>query len=314
MRKSILLAALFAAIFAVPVGAVYAGALHDAARQGDITAITELLEGGADINEFEILTPLQMAAFSGHVDAVELLVNHGANLEDVSPTLGTALHAAANRGHGDVVRALLRAGSDPNSRNEDQYTPLMIAALNEHLDVVNALIEIGADIDAIGVAKRSPKGGHGNVNALHLATFIVRFDSPKRDTEVAKALRAAGAGPRLIPIDENLMAQSDPELGRELTVQRCGGCHKIESEVEVVTQPDMGQSLVGIFGSPVASREDAEYSDTLKNFGGVWTKERLYSFIAEPMLTIPGNRMRWQGGWTEDQVAHMVAYFISVAK
>jgi len=298
----------------LPASKVYSGPLHDAARKGDVLAIAELLDGGADINAFELMTPLQMAAFNGQIDAVELLISRGADLEVSSPTLGTALHAATSRGYTDVVQTLVTSGADPDSRNEDQYTPLMIAALEQRLGALQALIAAGADVDAIAIAKRSPKGGHGNVNAIHLATFKVRYSSPERDPAIAAALRKAGAGPQPIPLDKARMSKSDPALGRELAIARCGGCHKVESEQETVSQPDMGHSLVKIFEREVASRDDVQYSNALKQVGGIWTEEKLFSFVAEPMLTVPGTRMRWQGDWSYDDVAHIVAYLISAAK
>ncbi len=313
MRSPNFLLAILAVLF-FPASEVLGGPLHDAARKGDTLAIAELLDDGADINAFELMTPLQMAAFNGQIDAVELLISRGADLEVASPTLGTALHAATSRGYLDVVQTLLTSGANPDSRNEDQYTPLMIAALEQRLGALRALIAAGADVDAVAISKRSPRGGHGNVNALHLATFKVRFSSPERDPTIATALRKAGAGPRPIPLEEARMSKSDPAIGRELAIARCGGCHKVESEQEVVSQPDMGHSLVNIFGREVASRDDVQYSDALRQVGGIWTEEKLFSFVAEPMLTVPGTRMRWQGDWSYDDVAHIVTYLISAAK
>ncbi|MEW9922471.1 ankyrin repeat domain-containing protein [Marimonas sp. MJW-29] len=314
MHNSKIFVAILTAITLASTSMVVGGPLHDAARNGDTAALEKLLNDGADVNAVEFATPLQMAAFSGQADAVELLISRGADLNMSSSAMGTALHAATSRGHAGVVEILLTAGADTDARNADGYTPLMIAALEQRLEALQVLIAAGADIEATAVASRSPKGGHGNVNALHLGTFKVRFSSPDRDAAIADALLKAGAGPRPIPLDKERMSKSDPNLGRELTIARCGGCHKVESESEAVTQPEMGHSLVNIFGRRVASRDDVQYSDALKQVGGTWTEELLFSFVAEPMLTVPGTRMRWQGDWSRDDVAHIVSYLMSAAR
>ena len=73
-------------------------------------------------------------------------------------------------------------------------------------------------------------------------------------------------------------------------------------------------SLVGVFGRPIGSRDDFEYSEAFEQTEGVWTEELLYSFAIDAMLTVPGTRMRWHDGWTDEEVAHIVAYFKSVAE
>lgn len=285
------------------------GPLHDAARKGDTAEIEALLDGGADVNAVEMVTPLVMAALGNHLDAVHFLLARGADANMESSAIGTALHAAAQRGLVDIVRVLLDAGANIESRNPDQYTPLMIAALNNRADVVVALLEAGADIDAVGIARGNGMGGGGTVNALHVASF-------RGETEASEALRNAGAGPRPIDYPADAASSADPVRGRELANQWCGSCHKIESEDEVIFKPEMGLSLVGVMGRPVASRDDYEYSPALSQVAGswAWDTERLYSFAAEPMLTVPGTRMRWNDGWTESDVAHIVAYFSSVAE
>ncbi|MCV2890690.1 ankyrin repeat domain-containing protein [Ruegeria aquimaris] len=285
-----------------------AGPLHDAARTGDTAEIEALLESGLDVDTVEMVTPLLMAALSNQLEAVRLLLSKGADPDIASSAMGTALHAAAQRGFADIVRVLLDAGANLESRNPDRYTPLMIAALNNRANVVAALLEAGADIDAVGIARDNGMGGNGKVNALHVASF-------KGETDVSAILREAGAGPRPIDYAADAVSNADPQRGRQLANQWCGSCHKVESEDEVIIKPEMGLSLVGIIGRPVASRDDYDYFPALSKVAEAWTwtPERLYSFAAEPMLTIPGTRMRWNDGWTEADVAHIVAYFVSAS-
>ena len=55
------------------------------ASKGDVNAIKELLEEGADVNasDYDGRTALHLAASEGHGHVVELLLNHGANVNPV---------------------------------------------------------------------------------------------------------------------------------------------------------------------------------------------------------------------------------------
>jgi len=78
--------------------ALSAAPLHDAAKEGDVGKIEELLAQGADINESSALaTPLHFAIQRGHAKAAELLIKRGANVNAPS-TWGTPLHSAAAAG------------------------------------------------------------------------------------------------------------------------------------------------------------------------------------------------------------------------
>ncbi|HEX9242334.1 MAG TPA: ankyrin repeat domain-containing protein [Anaeromyxobacter sp.] len=99
-----------------------------------------------DANE-EGFTPLGLAAFFGHVEAVKVLLESGAdvNRKEASRFQNTAVDAAVSGGHPDVVRVLLAAGANPNVRSEANYTTLHKAAAHGNLEVVRMLLDRGAD-------------------------------------------------------------------------------------------------------------------------------------------------------------------------
>lgn len=84
--------------------------LHEAAAKGDIDAVQELLNDGADVNTQDQggETPLHRAIRNGHVAVVEHLVK----IADVNKPHHygmTPLHIAASKGHEPIVKILLAA-------------------------------------------------------------------------------------------------------------------------------------------------------------------------------------------------------------
>ena len=84
-----------------------------ASEMGSIECVKELLDTGADPNEFEFdgWSALHWAAVNGHLGVAELLLEHGANLGQRDLGGRTPLDWAIDREHWDVA-GLLREGSD----------------------------------------------------------------------------------------------------------------------------------------------------------------------------------------------------------
>jgi ankyrin repeat protein/uncharacterized glyoxalase superfamily protein PhnB len=80
----------------------------------------------------------------------------GGSAAEVSAVTGryvgwTGLHSAAQRGHLDAVRLLLQHGADPNAREEgDNTSPLHWAGAYGHLEMVRALLDAGGDVHGTG--------------------------------------------------------------------------------------------------------------------------------------------------------------------
>lgn len=125
-------------------------ALHWAAERGDIELMEVLLYAGAEVEAATRIghyRPLHIASRNGNVEAVDRLIRAGADLSAVTdPSGSTALHLAALSGSDEVIRTLVAAGADLDAREAEwQQTPLIFAAAWNRVDAVMALLEAGAD-------------------------------------------------------------------------------------------------------------------------------------------------------------------------
>jgi ankyrin repeat protein len=124
--------------------------LHEAAATGIARRLKTILgQSRTRVNapNPEGFTPLGLAAFFGHLDALKVLLENGADVNATSPSrfANTALDAAVAGDHPDVVKALLAAHGNPNVRSEANFTPLHKAAAHGNLEIVRMLVEAGAD-------------------------------------------------------------------------------------------------------------------------------------------------------------------------
>jgi ankyrin repeat protein len=88
------------------------------------------------------------AANKGDAQAVEALLDSGADINARDERNQTALHHAANGGHNPVVKLLLERGADVNAKNLFEHTPLLWAVFGGSLDTVRTLLSAGADVDS----------------------------------------------------------------------------------------------------------------------------------------------------------------------
>lgn len=124
----------------------------DAAMNGNIGAVQDLLQEGADVNlaQGDGMTALHWAAEAGDMEMVGMLLYAGANVQGVT-RLGdyTALHLASKAGKEGVVAQLLAAGADPSAyTTTGEVTPLHFAAASGNAATVEVLLDYGAAINA----------------------------------------------------------------------------------------------------------------------------------------------------------------------
>ncbi len=92
---------------------------------------------------------IQDAARTGNLEAIQQHIKATSNLNEKAPDSGgSPLHTAAVFGHLEAVQALVQAGADVNARNNDGATPLLVAAFFCRTEIVQHLLAHGADKQA----------------------------------------------------------------------------------------------------------------------------------------------------------------------
>ena len=183
------LLALFAAAAGAQVApsaaekAAYAGLLAAAAR-GDAAAIKSLVAGAKpDVRDGYGRTPLHVAAYGAHHEAMRALVASGANpnaLENDRYDIVTIAAVANDLATLKLSLALGTSAKNVTSRYDG--TALIAAAHLGHAEVVHTLIAAGAPLDHVN-----------NLGWTAVIEAIVLGDGGTRHTDTLKALIDAGA-------------------------------------------------------------------------------------------------------------------------
>jgi ankyrin repeat protein len=164
-----------------PVASAEGGAAAEGARRGggrsgrggrgaggpDVAGLTRQFRFAELVSAQGGLSALHFAARHGYADAAALLLDAGANIDQVSGDTTTPLLMAIINGHFDLAKQLLDRGADPRRASANGVTPLY-AVLNvqwapktlypqpraytqqklSHLEMMTALVEKGVDVNA----------------------------------------------------------------------------------------------------------------------------------------------------------------------
>ncbi|XP_057329967.1 putative ankyrin repeat protein RF_0381 [Microplitis mediator] len=139
-------------------------ALHVAAKGDNFEMVELLLDHGADVNAHCLdqrngYTALHYAVMNANIEMVNLLLDRGANVDVKSSNGKAILHLAVETGAEAIVRCLLDSGADINIRSDtDCYqdiTPVLEACSRNLTSIMSLLIKRGADLSAMAVRNSS---------------------------------------------------------------------------------------------------------------------------------------------------------------
>ncbi len=147
--------------------------LYEASAIGDVESIRECLKKDPAILNApseEGNTALGYAAYFGNTDAVEFLIEQGADVNAVSENdlKLRPLHSACSGGHNSIASLLLEAGADVNAQQASGVTGLHSAAHHGNASLIKMLLVSGADNtltlqDGKTAADLAREAGHGEL-------------------------------------------------------------------------------------------------------------------------------------------------------
>lgn len=133
-------------------GMTNAAIIH-AVTEGDAEAVGRYLcAGGSAMSEDAAVPLIGMAAWHGRQQIVKMMIQHGVDVNQASPTGWTALMLAAMGGHMDALETLLEAGADVHARTRAGATAASIAAERGHEEVAERLAR-AAQKEELGVGR-----------------------------------------------------------------------------------------------------------------------------------------------------------------
>ena len=145
------------------IGQHNSNALIVATQSNHVEIVEMLLNHGVDVDPKGFAgTPLCIASEKGYTNIAELLITKKANINYLAGTLNPIILAAA-AGHNEIVALLLKNKADYDIQGEStKYSPLILAARNGRIEAMKLLLAKGADAQLLD---------YGNKTALTHAVF-----------------------------------------------------------------------------------------------------------------------------------------------
>jgi ankyrin repeat protein len=166
-------------------------ALHFAASESNVNAVQKLIEKGANPNIFDKnkMSPLHIAAMQRDVNPIiDLLLAHPkVKVDDVDGKGHTALHLAASESNVNAVQKLIEKGANPNIFDKWGQSLLHVAAWERDGIAVIDLLLAHPKVEVIKFIDDVDEDGQ---TALHFAAY-------KSNVKVVKNLINKGANPNI---------------------------------------------------------------------------------------------------------------------
>ncbi|KRT78753.1 Ankyrin repeat-containing protein, partial [Oryctes borbonicus] len=130
-----------------------------ATQYGAFARVRELVDAGYNVNQrdSETVTLLHWAAINNRKDIMRFFIDRGAEVDAVGGELNaTPLHWATRQGHLDAVVILMNAGADPTLRDAEGCSCIHLAAQFGHTALVAYFVVRGVSPDLVDRSGMTP--------------------------------------------------------------------------------------------------------------------------------------------------------------
>lgn len=152
--------------------------LMKAVEKNDAAAVKKLIGQGVNVSELDANqdAPLVMAAYLGHSEIVQLLLEAGADVTAVDPGMkATALHAAAYAGRTEAAKLLIEYHIDIDKQGPNNgYTALHDAIWQNNIATAEVIIDAGAKLNLKSHSGETPLQFAHSKNRKEIAAMIQR--------------------------------------------------------------------------------------------------------------------------------------------
>ncbi|MBM6595049.1 ankyrin repeat domain-containing protein [Microvirga pudoricolor] len=157
----------------------FAGRVFQHTRAGQTEELAELLAMGlpANLRNERGDSLLILACYHGHVDLVQVLLEHGGASDLANERGQTPLAGAAFKGDAGIVRLLLDHGARVDGCGPDGRTALMTAAMFNRVEIVDLLLASGAN------------PGHRDAGGLTAEGAARAMGAPDTPEQIDEAIR-----------------------------------------------------------------------------------------------------------------------------
>jgi len=167
-------------------------------------------------------TLLHCAAFFGHCEGLEALLDLRASIEEATTFGYTALHHASRNGHSHITEALLRRQAHMEAKTREGRTPLMNSAHQGYVESVEVLLRFQADIDA--KSKYGTTALHSAADSGHVEVVELLMDARADPSSPCAVDRATpihcAARDNHLEVVEAMMSKAPVERTRQALMWR----------------------------------------------------------------------------------------------
>lgn len=161
---------------------------HHLARVGATDELLSLLKSGktgVNLKDRFGNSLLSIACNKGHYEAVNMLLQNGADIATPASNGWSPLHSASEIGHIDICALLLKRGMSINTQNRNGSSPLHLSAYNGHCGTIQYLISQGSSVNDLTFHGDTPL--HLSCNRGHIDA-CARLLQSRADTNISNHL------------------------------------------------------------------------------------------------------------------------------